>query len=156
MLKQLAAKTWKIIPSVLRVSAIRLTQKKFTASVGAVITNERDEILLLEHILRPGSGWGMPGGFIEYDEQPEEAIKREIREETGLKLKNVEMFSLRIVERHIEFIFRARAHGKAEVKSREIISAEWFELDKIPEEMSSKQKSIIKNVLESNNQKVFK
>ncbi len=153
MLKQFAAKIWKIIPSVVRVGAIRLTQKKFTASVGAVITNQRGEILLLEHIFRPGSGWGMPGGFIEHDEQPEEALKRELYEETGLELENIQMFRVRIVKRHIEFIFRAVAHGKAEVKSREIISAEWFELDEIPVEMSSMQKTIIKKILESDNTK---
>lgn len=151
MLKKLVAKIWRKLPSFVRVNAIRLSQKKFTASVGAVILNKKGEILLLEHLLRPGSGWGMPGGFIEHDEQPEEALKREIREETGLELKNIEMFRARVVSRHIEFIFCAEADGgKAEVKSREITAAEWFEFDKMPDEMSSAQKKIIKKVLKLN------
>jgi 8-oxo-dGTP diphosphatase len=150
MLKKLVAKIWKKIPRLLRVNAIRLTQHKFTASVGAVIINKKGEILLLDHLLRPGSGWGMPGGFIEHDEQPEKALEREIREETGLELENLEMCRVRVIDRHIEFIYSAEAcDGKPQVKSREITAAEWFEPDKIPEEMSSTQKSIIKKVLES-------
>jgi 8-oxo-dGTP diphosphatase len=153
MLKKLAAKIWKNLPSVLRIKTIRLTQKKFTASVGAVVTNERGEVLLLDHIWRPGSGWGMPGGFIEHGEQPEEALKREISEETGLELKNIGLFSVRVVERHIEFIFSAEAAaaGKAEVKSSEITAAKWFAPDIMPNEMSSTQKKIIGKVLNLNN-----
>ena len=33
--------------------------------------------------------WGLPGGFIEKNETPKKAALREVREETGFKLKNV-------------------------------------------------------------------
>ncbi len=75
---------WKRIPSRFRLKIIRATQRKFTASVGVIITNPNGKVLLLEHLLRPGSGWGIPGGFIEHGEQPETAVRREIREETGI------------------------------------------------------------------------
>ena len=151
MIKKLAAKIWKKLPPVVRMTVIRLTQKKFTASVGAVVTDKSGKILLLDHLLRPGSGWGMPGGFIEHGEQPEEALKRELCEETGLELKNIELFRARIISRHIEFIFRAEAgEGKAEVKSREIKQVKWFEPDEVPEELSKAQKKIIKQVLKLN------
>jgi 8-oxo-dGTP diphosphatase len=138
---------WKRIPSRFRLRIIRATQKKFTASVGVIITNANGKVLLLEHILRPGSGWGIPGGFIEHAEQPETAARRELREETGIELENLRMLRVRTLNRHIEFLFRAESNEKAEVKSREIKSLGWFAVDEMPEEMSPIQKSTVEKVL---------
>lgn len=136
------------MPGSWRLKIIRVTQKKFTASVCIVITDAEKKILLLEHVLRPASGWGIPGGFLKYGEQPEEAVRREIGEETGLELENVRMLRARTISRHIEFIFRAEAGaGTASVKSREIKSLGWFNPDEMPEEMSAVQKSMVKKVL---------
>ena len=129
---------------------MRVTQKKFTASVAAIIENENGEILLLDHVLRPGSGWGIPGGFLGFGEQPVEAVQRELREETGLELKSLEMYRTRTVGRHIEIVFRAQADGVASVKSREIKALGWFKVDEMPEKMSLIQKNVIKDSLEKN------
>ena len=135
------------MPYFLRLRIIRVTQEKFTVSVAAIITNDRNEILLLNHVLRPFSGWGIPGGFIEAGEQPDAAVRREIREETGLELTTLEMMRVRTIKRHVEILFRAAATGKGEVKSREINALGWFEIDEMPERMSCVQKSLIKEVL---------
>lgn len=147
MLGKLIGLVWRKTPYFLRLLMIRTIQDKFTVSVAAIITNERREILLLNHVLRPFSSWGIPGGFIEANEQPEPAVRREIREETGLELENVELIRIRTINRHIEILFRAEGIGKAEVKSLEITAAEWFALDEIPKEMSDVQKSLILQVL---------
>jgi 8-oxo-dGTP diphosphatase len=147
MLKGIVGKIWRNLPPFVRMKLIRISQKKFTASVAAIITNERGEVLLLEHVLRPASGWGIPGGFMEYGEQPEEALCRELREETGLKLENVRLYRARVLKRHIEFVFRAEATGKAEILSREILQAGWFETAQMPEKMNRSQKSLIEKVL---------
>ncbi len=138
---------WKRIPSRFRLKIIRVTQKKFTASVGVIITNRDGKILLLDHYLRPGSGWGIPGGFIEHGEQPEAAARRELREEAGIELENLQMVRVRTVNRHIEFLFRAESNETAEVKSREIKSLGWFAVDAMPEDMSSIQKITVEKVL---------
>jgi len=147
MLKKSIGFIWRKMPYFLRLRIIRVTQEKFTVSVAAIITNDRNEILLLNHVLRPFSGWGIPGGFIEAGEQPETAVRREIREETGLELTTLEMMRVRTIKRHVEILFRAAATGKGEVKSREINALGWFEIDEMPERMSCVQKSLIKEVL---------
>ena len=147
MLKKIISVIWKKTPSFVRLRAIRSVQTKFTVSVAAVVFNEKTEVLLLEHLLRPFSSWGIPGGFIESGEQPEPAIRREIREETGLELKNLKMIRVRTINRHVEILFRAEGVGKAEVRSREITSAEWFAVDRMPADMSKAQKSLIRKVL---------
>ena len=75
------------------------------------------------------------------------AIEREICEETGLRLKNLEMFRVRTIGKHIEILFRAEANGIAEVKSFEINAVGWFKTDALPEKMTPIQKSIVKELL---------
>jgi len=125
----------------------RRFQTSFTVSAAGVITNENGEVLLLNHVLRPDSGWGLPGGFLEAGEQPEAAFRREIREETGLDLSGVSLVRARTLGRHIEIIFAAKAIGEPVVKSREIIELGWFGLGDTPAEMSRDQQHLILKTL---------
>jgi 8-oxo-dGTP diphosphatase len=147
MLQIIIRGIWRRIPSRFRLNMIRATQKKFTASVAVIVTNPAGKVLLLDHILRPGSGWGIPGGFLDRGEQPENAIRRELQEETGIGLKHLKMLRVRTINQHIEILFRAESNDKAEVKSREIKSLDWFAVDEMPAEMSAVQKSIVEKVL---------
>ena len=151
MLQELIGKIWRKMPSSVRMLAVRATQKTFTVSVGAIVTNEEGKVLLLDHVFRPASGWGMPGGFINEDEQPAEAARREIAEEIGLRIENIRLVGVRTIRRHVEILFRAEASGEGAVKSAEIKSVKWFALDEMPEEMSRPQKEIIRQVLEGKN-----
>lgn len=51
-------------------------------SVAAVIRDSEGRVLLQEK--SSGEGWSLPAGAIEPGETPEQAICREVREETGL------------------------------------------------------------------------
>jgi 8-oxo-dGTP diphosphatase len=147
MLKNLTSTLWKVTPRRLRLILIRLTQKKFTVSVVAVITNREGKILMLDHLLRPGASWALPGGFIEAGEQPEAALRREIREESALELKNVELILVRTISQHIEILFRAESEGEPRANSREIRDGGWFAVDSLPEGMSQVQRRLIERAL---------
>ena len=73
--------------------------KKSYALVGqkAVITNSENKILLLQRSERSGLGgkWSLPGGALEYEENPYEAIQREIDEETQLVVKDIKPFHVK-------------------------------------------------------------
>jgi mutator protein MutT len=149
MLENFVGTIWRKITPFARRKIIRATQQKFTVSVAAIVINEKGEVLLLDHVLRSAHAtWGIPGGFMEMSEQPEQAVRREIREETGLELENVKLFEVRTNSRHIEIVFRASATGKAEAKSREIKAAAWFKVDELPADMSKKQKSDVQKLLQ--------
>ena len=129
---------------------MRLTQKQFTASVAAIVVNEKNEVLLLDHVLRPASGWGIPGGFLDRDEQPEAAVRRELREETGIEISDIKLLSVRTANRHIEILFQAKSDAAVSVKSREINAAGWFKVGAMPENMSRNQILVIEKFLKDN------
>jgi 8-oxo-dGTP diphosphatase len=53
--------------------------------VGAVIKDDHGRLLLIKRGHPPGAGlWSLPGGRVEPGETDTEALKREMREETGL------------------------------------------------------------------------
>src|ERR1044072_5231387 len=108
MVKGLLARAWRGSPLFVKRAGVWLTQARFAVTAGGVISDEGGRVLLLRHVLRKGSGWGIPGGFLEAGEQPEEAVRRELREETGLELEGVELAFVRRLShvRQVEGIFR--------------------------------------------------
>jgi ADP-ribose pyrophosphatase YjhB (NUDIX family) len=152
MLKRLLAVVWVNTPGFVRRWGVRLTQPRFTVTAGAVIRDERGRVLLLRHVFRRGSGWGIPGGFLARGEQPDEAVRRELREETGLALEEVELAFVRTLARphQVEVIFRCRVRAAAlagRKDSLEIDRAEWFERDALPEGIGDDQRRLIERAL---------
>jgi 8-oxo-dGTP diphosphatase len=56
--------------------------------VGAVIKDAAGRVLLIKRGHEPGAGlWSLPGGRIEPGETDQQAVTREIMEETGLRVE---------------------------------------------------------------------
>jgi 8-oxo-dGTP diphosphatase len=152
MLKKLLAGAWLSAPGFVRRAGVWLVQPRFTVTAGAVVRDERERVLLLRHTLRKGSGWGIPGGFMVAGEQPEEAVRRELLEETGLELQSVELAFVRTLKsvRQVEVIFRASLRAEAiegMEKNFEIEGAEWFATDALPQSLSRDQRRVIARAL---------
>jgi 8-oxo-dGTP diphosphatase len=57
------------------------------ACVGAVVHDDAGRLLLIRRGHEPGRGlWSIPGGRVEAGESRAEAVEREVREETGLRV----------------------------------------------------------------------
>lgn len=152
MMKSMLSGLWRASPRFLRRAGVWLTQPRFTVTAGAVVCDERGRVLLLKHTLRKGSGWGIPGGFIARGEQPDEAVRREVREETGLEIYGVELVFVRTLGhvRQVEVIFRASAESDSLSrlkKNFEIESAGWFTPDSLPDGLSLDQRRLVARAL---------
>jgi 8-oxo-dGTP diphosphatase len=73
--------------------------KKTYILVGqkAIILNNQNQILVLQRSEKSGKGgmWSLPGGGLEFKEEPFESIKREIKEETQLDVIELKLSNLR-------------------------------------------------------------
>jgi ADP-ribose pyrophosphatase YjhB (NUDIX family) len=63
--------------------------------VGAVVVNSRNEILCVRELRNNYMPWKIPGGLAELGEQIDEAVVREVLEETGVPTKFVNVLAFR-------------------------------------------------------------
>ena len=99
------------------------------------------EILLIQRGNEPfKDGWALPGGFMDMEETLEEAIYRELAEETGLKrikLQQLQAFSTLDRDprgRTITIVFYGMLLDEQQATAGDDASdASWFPIDSLPE-----------------------
>ena len=150
MLNDVLGAVWRRFPTKLKRWTMSLSHPRFSVTAGAVITDDRGRVLLLKHRFRPGSGWGIPGGYINKGEQAEDALRRELREEAGLELQDVAVLTTRTFRKpqQVEIVFVCRAVGDPQQLNYEIQKAEWFSLDQLPASLPKDQLELVKRVLD--------
>lgn len=128
------------------------------AGCGVMIFNNLNQLLLglrnndvelADSELHEEGTWTMPGGNIEYGETFEEAGAREAKEETGIVVKNLEVFCVQTDKNeHAHYIsvgmIARNFEGIPQVmEPDQIIEWKWFDLDKLPENIFSPSKKTI-------------
>jgi mutator protein MutT len=117
--------------------------KRPIVGVGALIFR-RDRVLMAQRGHQPRKGaWSLPGGAVEVGESLDAAIRREVREETGLVVKPVKVFEVfeRILrdtagapEYHYVLIdYICRVTGGALRAGDDASRVEWVRLRDLPE-----------------------
>jgi 8-oxo-dGTP diphosphatase len=80
--------------------------------VGAVIKDDRGRLLLIKRGHAPGAGlWSLPGGRIEPGESDDEALVREMREETGLVIEAGQLIGTVLRPAHDGGVFDIRDYA---------------------------------------------
>lgn len=122
------------LPKFLRWIILWLGVDKFLVGVGAVVVNQRGEVLLFRHTYRPDYPWGLPGGWLKGSEDPVQALAREIYEESRLMIKTVRPLHVGIgpVYPQLEVVFLARYEGGTFRPSPEVSEARFFPADNLP------------------------
>jgi len=104
------------------------------------VIRDDSEILFVRHTYGK-KFWNFPGGAIRKNENPEEAAKREIREELGIEIDNVEKIGEFIdtsnYKRDNIICFSGRAITKNfQINKLEILEAGWYKPPTIPKPLS--------------------
>ncbi len=108
------------------------------AGVSVILTNPAGEVLLLRHSYGPPV-WALPGGGLGPREEPMAAARREVREELGLTLGELQRVAA-IQEvlsgsPHTAHIFVATTADAPKPDGREIIAARFFAADALPADL---------------------
>lgn len=112
------------------------------------------EILLIQRKNDPFKGkWAIPGGFIGMDENLEIAAKRELFEETGIEINNLQQFRTYGKPgrdprgRTISVVFIAYVDNTIPAKGMDdALQAHWFDVANLPE-LAFDHNQIIEDVL---------
>lgn len=123
-----------------------------------IIGNEKGEVLLQK---RPEGRWGLPGGLMELGESFEEVAIREVREEIGLEIRNLQLLH---VFSGKEFYTKApngdefysvtavfytnEFEGTLHCQPTETLEVRFFPPDRLPENMVGSHRGVVK-LLES-------
>jgi mutator protein MutT len=115
--------------------------------VGGVIL-DGDRVLLVKRANEPFQGWwSIPGGIVETGELLRDAVRREIREETGLEvepLSIVEVFeSIRPTHHFVVVDFLCRVIGGELRAGSDAAAARWFDIQELPEHLTAGAAAVI-------------
>src|ERR1044072_2900968 len=99
MLSKFFGAIWSHLPGDVRRRVVRLGQRRFTVKAGDLGFYDDGRVLLLEHVFRPDSRWGIPGGFLGKGEQPDVALPRESQEEVAVGETDVKFLFARTFPR---------------------------------------------------------
>jgi len=121
-------------------------------TVDGVVVKDK-KILLIKRKNQPFKGkWALPGGFVEYGEKTEDAVVREVFEETGLKTKVIHLVGVysdpgRDPRGHIVSVVYILEICDGKVKSGDdACEVMFFDLNQLPE-LSFDHGDILKDAL---------
>ncbi len=100
-----------------------------------VLVNKGDKILLARHVQRNQDIYACVAGFIEGGESAEHAVQRELEEEIGIKVKNIQYRGSQSWPFPDQLMLGFTAEyesGEIKLQKDEISDAQWFDRDNCP------------------------
>ncbi|MGE4062416.1 MAG: NUDIX hydrolase [Rhodospirillaceae bacterium] len=124
---------------------LRAVNPTFSIGAAGVFLTPDGRVLVQRHVYRHQYPWGLPSGFLERGETPEQGALRELSEEVGLKAEVEGIIgSYFIHPRHLEVAVK----GTIDPAQLPRLSHEIFELayvapDALPQAMPAEQKEMV-------------
>lgn len=111
-------------------------QPLHSVSVGAAVLGPMGRLLAMRR--RDNDAWQLPGGILEKDEGPLQAVRREVLEETGVVVEPERLTGV-YKNMHlgvVSLVFRCRAIEGEPRPTEEAAQAAWLTLDEITHRMT--------------------
>ena len=125
-------------------------------AADAIVLNKKNEILLTRRNIEPFRGkWVLPGGHVKYGETVENALRREVEEETGFKVEIEKLHGVysnpkRDPRYHIICICYICKIVSGEAKTNfEVGEIAFFPLKHLPKKMGFDHRKIIQNFIDN-------
>lgn len=123
-----------------------------------IILNDQNEVLLQK---RHDGYWGLPGGLMDLGESFEEVAKREVFEETGLIVKNLQLLNVFSGSKYylkisngdelysVTAVFYSRdVSGDINIDYSESVKVQYFSINNLPNELTDEYKEFIEQYIE--------
>jgi len=106
-----------------------------------VLVEEGGRVLLVRRAVVPKAGWwALPAGYMEADEEPKEAARREVREETGLEIEVTGLMDVLPVATHngrgVLIVYWARPVGGELRPGDDASEVRWFTAEELPADLA--------------------
>ena len=134
-------KVWREFPFGLQLFITGIVRPRYRVAVAAIVFDEKGRILLCQHTYRKFHPWGLPGGGLEYRERPEDGVRREVREETGLKVQVEKLLYAESApnNHHISLIYLCNIVDGVFQPNYEISQTGFFRVDALPKLLPTEQ-----------------
>lgn len=101
-----------------------------------VLVKKGNQILLAKNKMSRFGFYSLLAGFFEPGESLEDCVRREVREEVGLEVKNIQYFQSQAWPLPNSLMFGCFADydsGDIKIDEKELSDAQWFDIDNMPE-----------------------
>lgn len=120
--------------------------------VSILVKDRNGNILMLQRAHQPLKGyWVLPGGFIRFDETPEQAVIRETKEEIGQRPKITRIIGAYQIDNdprgiHIDIIYEGHISAPVSL-SKEHSGSRYFSPDRLPRHIAYKHRDAIRDCM---------
>ena len=134
MFKKILLKIWRIFPDWMQLVASRIIRPLFQVFAAAVIFDDKNRIFLVKLTYQRFYPWGLPGGGLEYGETSQDAVVREVWEETGLTVEIEKLlFNKTFQPDKFAMYYLCRITGGVFEPSDEVSEYGYFSLNNLPD-----------------------
>lgn len=109
---------------------------RHSVSVAAVVTDDQGRVLVIKR--RDNGAWQLPGGVLELHETIEDGVRREVEEETGVKVEPVRLTGVykNMTLGVVALVFLARPISGTPSPTEESVAVDWWTTDRVASEMT--------------------
>lgn len=129
---------------------------RFTIGAMVIITNDARQVLMVKHRFHPTYPWGLPGGVVEHNEEPQITVRREVKEELGLDVRITGLLQIDLSDvyrHHMQVLFRGELETPVDLTSLqlsiELEAVQWYAVAALPATMHPLQRACVEQYVEN-------